>query len=132
MKYIITEEQQNRLLEIILNYLNSNLVPKGGWKDKKYYQKEMEQNYEMFMFFDLEDEDEDYGWGEESHMWYSLCDNPNLDSPIREDYCPLITINSAKYDAVDGFFGPRWKELFKRWFTKHTGLPVKHVERQSW
>jgi hypothetical protein len=132
MKYIITEEQQNRLLEIILNYLNSNLVPKGGWKDKKYYQKEMEQNYEMFMFFDLEDEDEDYGWGEESHMWYSLCDNPNLDSPIREDYCPLITIDSTKYDSLDGYFGPRWQETFKRWFTKHTGLPVKHVESQNW
>jgi hypothetical protein len=55
-----------------------------------------------------------------------------LDSPIREDYCPLITIDSTKYDSLDGYFGPRWQETFKRWFTKHTGLPVKHVESQNW
>ena len=23
-------------------------------------------------------------------------------------------------------------EIFKRWFTKHTGLPVVSVERQDW
>jgi hypothetical protein len=130
MKYIITEDTYNRLTEIILKYFDGNLVPQGGWKDKKYYQKEIETGYELFFMFNTEEED--FGWGENAHMWYSLCDNPNLDSPIREDYCPLITIDSAKYDAVDGFFGPRWKELFKRWFTKHTGLPVVSVERQDW
>jgi hypothetical protein len=132
MKYIITEEQQNKLIEIILQYLNNNLVPKGGWKDKKYYQKEMEQNYEMFFMFDTEDEDEDFGWGEDAHMFYTLCDNPNLDTPIPEHKCPMVTIDSTRYNSLDGFFGPTWQELFKRWFTKNTGLPVNHVERQSW
>ena len=126
MKYIITEDTYNRLTEIILRYLDSNLVPQGGWKDKKYYQEEINGSYEMFLMFNPEDEE----YGDNAHMWYSLCDNP--DSPIREDYCPLITIDSAKYDSLDGFFGPRWKELFKRWFTKHTGLPVVGVERQDW
>jgi len=128
MKYIITENQQNKLIDIILGYLDSNLVPGGGWKEKKYYQKEMHSDYEMFFMFNPEDEE----YGDNPHMWYSLCDNPNLDSPIREDKCPLITIDSAKYDALDGYFGPRWQELFKRWFTKNTGLPIKHVDRQDW
>lgn len=126
MKYIITEEQHNKLLDIILRYLDSNLVPGGGWKEKKYYQKEMETDYEMFLMFDPEDEEV----GEEPHMWYSLCDNPHAEIP--EHKCPLITINSYKYDSLDGYFGPRWQETFKRWFTKHTGLPVVHVERQDW
>jgi hypothetical protein len=130
MKYIITEDQQNKLIDIILRYLDSNLVPQGGWKDKKYYQKEMEQNYEMFFMFNTEEED--FGWGESDHMYYTQCDNPNLDSPIREDKCPLISIDSKKYDSLDGYFGPRWQELFKRWFTKNTGLPVVHVDRQDW
>ena len=129
MKYIITEDTYNRLTEIILKYFDGNLVPQGGWK-KEYYKKELETGYELFFFFNTEEED--FGWGENAHMWYSLCDNPNLDSPIREDKCPLVTIDSAKYDALDGFFGPRWKELFKRWFTKHTGLPVEYVDRQGW
>jgi hypothetical protein len=130
MKYIITENQQNKLIDIILGYLDSNLVPGGGWKDKKYYQKETEQNYEMFFMFNTDEED--FGWGESDHMYYTQCDNPNLDSPVREEYCPLISIDSKKYDSLDGYFGPRWQELFKRWFTKNTGLPVKYVDRQDW
>ncbi len=55
-----------------------------------------------------------------------------MDSPIREDKCPLISIDSNKYDSLDGYFGPRWQELFKRWFTKNTGLPVVYVDRQDW
>jgi hypothetical protein len=104
-------------------------VPKGGWK-REYYKRELETGYELFFMFDTEEED--FGWGESDHMFYSLCDNPNLDSPIREEYCPLVTIDSTKYDSLDGYFGPTWQELFKRWFTKNTGLPVTHVERQSW
>ena len=130
MKYIITEEQNNHLIEIILRYLDSNLVPQGGWKDKKYYQEEMNGSYEMFMMFNTEEED--FGWGESAHMYYTQCDNPNFDPPLPEHKCPMITMDSAKYDSLDGFFGPRWKELFKRWFTKHTGLPVVGVERQDW
>ena len=130
MKYIITENQQNKLIDIILGYLDSNLVPGGGWKDKKYYQKETEQNYEMFFMFNTDEED--FGWGESDHMYYTQCDNPNFDPPLPKHKCPMITMDSAKYDSLDGFFGPRWKELFKRWFTKHTGLPVVSVERQDW
>jgi len=130
MKYIVTEQQNNKLIEIILRYLDSNLVPQGGWKDEKYYQKEMQQNYEMFFMFNTEEED--FGWGEDAHMFYTQCDNPNFDSPLPDYKCPLITIDSTKYDSLDGYFGPRWKELFKRWFTKHTGLPVNYVERQNW
>jgi len=128
MKYIITEQQNNHLIEIILKYLDSNLAPGGGWKDKEYYQEEMNGSYEMFLMFNPDDEE----YGDNAHMFYSECDNPHMDSPIREDKCPLISIDSAKYDALDGFFGPRWKEIFKRWFTKHTGLPVVSVERQDW
>jgi len=128
MKIIITEEQNNALMDIILRYLDSNLVPGEGWKDKKYYQEEMNGSYEMFLMFDPESE----GSGDDAHMFYSECDNPDFDPTIPEHQCPLITINRAKYDSLDGYFGPRWQEIFKRWFTKHTGLPVVHVERQNW
>ena len=55
MKYIITEGQQNKLIEIILQYLNNNLVPKGGWK-REYYKRELETGYELFFMFDTEEE----------------------------------------------------------------------------
>jgi hypothetical protein len=70
------------------------------------------------------------GYGDEAHMFYSVCDNPNFFPQL--DKCPMVTMNSTKYDILTGYFGPRWEELFKIWFTEHTGLPVVHVERQNW
>jgi hypothetical protein len=89
-------------------------------------QKEIYHNYEIFFLFD-QDAEED---GEKEHMFYSVCDNPNFFPQL--DKCPMVTMNSTKYDIFTGYFGPRWVELFKIWFTEHTGLLVVHVERQNW
>jgi hypothetical protein len=128
MKYIISKEQHDKLLEIIWKYLDENFTPGRGWETKVFYKGEAQVHDEIFFMFDKDAEE----WGDDAHMWYSVCDNHNLERPIREGYCPLITINSAKYDSLDGYFGPRWQEVFKKWFTKHTGLRVKAVERQDW
>lgn len=129
MKYLVTQKQIDGLRETIINYLDSNLTPFGGWENKKYYKKEIESGYELFFFFNTEEED---GWGEDAHMWYSLCDNPNLNEPLPKEKCPLVAIDSSKYDALDAFFGDIWKPIFLEWFKQHTGLPVKQVDVQDW
>jgi hypothetical protein len=126
MKIIITEDQKYSLEKYIYDYFDENLVPGEGWQSKKYYQKEIYHNYEIFFMFDPNAEED----GEKAHMFYSVCDNPNF-FPLL-DKCPMVTMNSTKYDILTGYFGPRWEELFKIWFTEHTGLPVVHVERQNW
>jgi len=129
MKYLVTQKQIDGLKETIINYLDSNLTPFGGWENKKYYEKEIESGYELFFFFNTEEED---SWGEDAHMWYSLCDNPNLNEPLPKGKCPLVAIDSSKYEALDAFFGDIWKSVFLEWFIQHTGLPVKQVDVQDW
>jgi hypothetical protein len=128
MKIIITEDQKYSLEKYIYDYFDENLVPAEGWLGKKYYKKEVDTFDELFFFFDEDAE----GLGDEPHMFYSICDNANFDKPLPEGKCPMVTINSTKYDILTGYFGPRWEELFKIWFTEHTGLPVNYVERQDW
>jgi hypothetical protein len=126
MKIIITEDQKYSLEKYIYDYFDENLVPGEGWQSKKYYQKEINNNYEIFFMFSPDA----VGYGDEAHMFYSVCDNPNFFPQL--DKCPMVTMNSTKYDILTGYFGHRWEELFKIWFTEHTGLPVVHVERQNW
>jgi hypothetical protein len=126
MKIIITEDQKYSLEKYIYDYFDENLVPGEGWQSKKCYQKEINDNYEIFFMFSPDA----VGYGDEAHMFYSVCDNPNFFPQL--DKCPMVTMNSTKYDILTGYFGPRWEELFKIWFTEHTGLPVVHVERQNW
>jgi len=126
MKIIITEDQKYSLEKYIYDYFDENLVPGEGWQSKKYYQKEINDNYEIFFMFSPDA----VGYGDEAHMFYSVCDNPNFFPQL--DKCPMVTMNSTKYDILTGYFGFRWEELFKIWFREHTGLPVVHVERQNW
>ena len=128
MKYIITEQQNERLQKIIWRYLNSHLTPFGGWLSLKEYGDEVDfSGGEVFLHL-VESE----GWGEDEHMWYSTCDNYNLSEPIKEGNCPVVTIPSAKSEALYGFFGDRWEPVFLEWFSSNTGLPIIKVETQGW
>jgi hypothetical protein len=132
MKYVVTQKQIDGLRETVINYLDSNLTPFGGWESRNSYKKERESAGEIFIFFVGEN---DLGYNEASddpHMWYSDCDNPNLDESLPEGQCPLVAIDSSKYDALDGFFGDIWKPIFLEWFKNHTGLKIKHVDVQDW
>ena len=127
MKYIITEKQNERLQKIIWRYLNSHLTPYEGWRNPNDYAKEADVDSEIFLHL-VESE----GSGEDQHMWYSVCDNHNLEEPIPEGECPVVTIPSSKSEALYGFFGDRWKPVFLEWFNSKTGLPVINVDTQGW
>jgi hypothetical protein len=125
MKYIITEQQGERIKESIMSYLDSHLTPFDGWETPKEYKKNLIEEDEIFLF--IVDSD---GYGDDPHMWYSLHTNTHSDVP--KEISPLITLPSAAYDALDGFFGNLWKPFFKEWFKKNTGLRLKTIEKQDW
>ena len=127
MKYVVTQKQIDGLRETILNYLDSNLTPYEGWRNRNDYARVVDMDSEIFLHL-VESE----GWGEDPHMWYSVCDNPNLDKPIPEGECPLVALPSAKYEALEAFFGEIWKPVFLEWFKHRTGLKIKHVDVQNW
>lgn len=131
MRYVITEQQSERLKKTIWEYLDSHLTPYDGWESPKSYKKEREENGEVFLHF-VETGNGIVSFGDEPHMWYSDCDNPNLSEPLPKGQCPLVAIDSSKYEALDAFFGEIWKPIFLEWFRSHTGLMIKHVDVQDW
>ena len=127
MKYIITEVQDNRLRQIIWNYLDTDLTPYEGWRNRNDYATAVDFDGEIFLHLYQSE-----GWGEDPHMWYSTCDNHNLDNPIPEGECPVVTIPSFKARALEDYFGNMWKPIFLEWFNSNTKLPIVKVESQDW
>jgi len=125
MKYIITELQSKMIDQTIIKFFNDNLTPYDGWDSHESYENEVEENSELFLH--IKDGE---GWNMErdNHMWYSICDNPNLSGPLPKGHCPVVTIPESTFDALDAYFGDNWKRLFRRWFTAHTGLLVVQID----
>jgi hypothetical protein len=131
MKYVVTQKQMDGLREAITSYLDSNLTPYEGWKNRNDYARGADMDGEIFLHF-VEEDNGIESFGDEPHMWYSDCDNPNLSEPLPKGQCPLVAIDSSKYEALDAFFGEIWKPVFLEWFKNHTGLKIKHVDVQDW
>ena len=126
MKYIITEQQAERLTQTILDYLNDNLTPIKGWQKTKEYKKELKENdSELFLF--IEDVEQP---GEKDHMWYSTHTNPHVS--IKKEDSPVVLIPDSKAIALDGYFGDMWKPIFIEWFQNNTGLKVRKVDNFGW
>ena len=126
MKYIITEEQNERLEKTIMKFFDKNLTPFEGWESHEDYEGEVETNGGE-LFLRIGDDDE-WDLHSNNHMWYSICNNDNLSEPLPEGHCPVVTLPKSTYDALNGYFGDKWKKLFRRWFIIHTGLLVIQID----
>lgn len=126
MRYLITEQQNNRLIGYILKYFEENLTPYGGWDSRDEYINELDYNSGE-LFIPLADIGE-WDMDNTNHMWYSTCDNGNLPQPLPEGSCPVLVIPHRIFSALDGFFGEIWKDLFKIWFQEKTGLGLADVD----
>ena len=126
MKYIITEEQNERLEKTIMKFFDKNLTPFEGWESHEDYESELEINGgELFL---RTTDDDEWDLLSNNHMWYSICNNDNLSEPLDEGHCPVVTLPKSTYDALNGYFGDKWKKLFRRWFIIHTGLLVIQID----
>lgn len=126
MKYIITEEQNERLEKTIMKFFDKNLTPFEGWESHEDYESELEINGgELFL---RTTDDDEWDLLSNNHMWYSICNNDNLSEPLDEGHCPVVTLPKSTYDALNGYFGDKWKRLFRRWFIIHTGLLVVQID----
>ena len=126
MKYIITEEQNERLEKTIMKFFDKNLTPFEGWESHEDYESELEINGgELFL---RTTDDDEWDLLSNNHMWYSICNNDNLSEPLNEGHCPVVTLPKSTYDALNGYFGDKWKRLFRRWFIIHTGLLVVQID----
>jgi hypothetical protein len=119
MNYIITEGQNQRLVDSIVEYFDNNLTPYDGWDTPSEYAKVLKIGNEIFLF--VEDPDSD----DALNMWYTTHKNPYATIP--EEDSPIVTIPDHVYDSLTSYFGDLWKPIFKEWFFKNTKLPVNKI-----
>ena len=58
-------------------------------------------------------------------FWYD-CKYFNPNSPA-QDVCPEVILETSYSDTLNGYFGNKWEEPFKKWFSYHFELPIKTV-----
>lgn len=125
MKVIITEQQLDRVKSTILNFLDSNLTPYGGWDTYREYKKDLRSSGEIFFHLNEDDDPND-----NPHMWYSL--DTNTESYVPKEDSPLLLIPDSAYGALNGYFGELWKPVFHEWFRNNTGLKIKKIDEFAW
>ena len=112
MKFIITE---NRVNEVVLNYLNIKVHPDYNWGPElhEFYRDDVEEygahdfyinDVVGYSYFGV------YGGRDESEYMYLLLIQPWLG------------------EQLNSLFGSRWKPIFKEWFEKNSGLEVRKME----
>jgi hypothetical protein len=124
MNYIITEEQNQRLIDSIVEYFDNNLTPHDGWETPSGYAKALKIGREIFLFINNPYDDNQIN-NDARHMWYTTDKNPYATVP-KED-SPIVTLPDDVYDSLTSYFGDLWKPIFKQWFFKNTELPVNKV-----
>ena len=100
MKYIIAE---SKLEETFMNYFDD--------------------------LFDIQDLNWTYSYEYDDDgcfRWYE-CEYFNEGSIPRE-ICPIVNVEHPHDLKLNGYFGDKWHEPFKKWFTKNFNLPVKTIE----
>ena len=115
MKYVISGKQKEVLEKHIMDYLQKNISPYNGWNTKKVNVNTVEDEGEQFWELD-EFADPD------NQIWYTVCDNHNLESPLEEGTCPAVVLPTPMFNSLNSYFGDFWKPLFINWFNHNTGL----------
>lgn len=122
MKYLITE---SKLEETITNYINELFdVDDINWTHPIEYGEEYGEEWDdtnrvEFYIGDYQ------GEGEGCFYYYD-CEYFNPNSPAYEK-CPTVSLEVEYENQLNGYFGDKWKEPFKKWFKYHFELPVKTI-----
>lgn len=129
MKYIITE---SRLEEAITEYFNTTFdVSNINWSYPYTYNDETgeegeDENAIDFYLGDYDSFETNYifHWFDKQHYVYP--DASTLSKALY-DIAPIVEISQPYVRTFDGYFGDKWKEPFKKWFTKNFNLSVKTI-----
>ena len=133
MKYIISEQQNERIKMKFFHLFDVMLTPVGGWKEKQWYRQFINSpdfDHEMFLPLEQKPNMVNVEFGnfdpeETEHIYYTSCRNPNYS--FSEGECPVVILPNSKYNLFNDLSGEEWIELFKEWFEENTGLPVVRV-----
>jgi hypothetical protein len=124
MRYVITE---SKLESVIMTYLDDIFdVDDINWTnpydiiDDETGEEGDDESRILFYIGDYNgDEDGCF-------MWYG-CEYFDDGSKAKE-LCPIVQLEHPYDIKLDGYFGDKWHEPFKKWFTNHFELSVKTIE----
>jgi hypothetical protein len=124
MRYVITE---SKLESVIMTYLDDIFdVDDINWTnpydiiDDETGEEGDDESRILFYIGDYNgDEDGCF-------MWYG-CEYFDEGSKAKE-LCPIVQLEHPYDIKLDGYFGDKWHEPFKKWFTNHFELSVKTIE----
>ena len=119
MKYIITEQ---KMTSLIRNYLDKSYGDLN-WEyiDADYEEGEDTDCGVVFYRGDYTELNKKFRLYEEC-WWVEGEWDRQAKSPI------VIFENPSEYEALESYFGNRWKSVFKNWFSEKFGFEVKTVE----
>jgi len=122
MKFIITE---SRLEETITNYLDGLF--------------NVDNIYSTYPY-EYDDETGEEG-DDETRIEFYIGDYENDDTCFRyydcgyfkpgsyaSELCPSINVEYQYETILNGYFGDKWQEPFRKWFIKNFDLPLKTVD----
>lgn len=130
MKYIITENQRDRVFQSIYTFID-NLMPKntnieyyyGGFTSDKHHYDSLDvadENADVLFRIYLEDYFEIKD-GEPSNMILELMDR-----------CPILSVENNYWNTLNTMAGNRWKEPMKQWiidnYPELSDIEIKTVE----
>lgn len=102
MKIIITE---NKYVQGILDFLETNYYPDYNWVSHSDYQHEVEEYGSVEFYIN------DSG----SYVY------------IRKDDGGVLIIYGVVSEPLNNLFGYKWVPIFKKWFEENTGLEVNEI-----
>ena len=133
MKYIITEEQSEKYVEMVLRDIEKKLSPLRGWEDVKkdlkyhqetnrdikYYQYDIPNKTETFIYITDLDYDGDQDFMTYYHEGSFVCDSLE---------CPVMLFEEKQYNFFNNKYGKGWMPIFISWWEYNTGFPLKTID----
>lgn len=122
MKYIITE---SKLEETITNYLyelfdvdNINYTVPYEYNDETGEEGDDDTRMEFYIG--------DYENDDTCFRWYAC----EYFTPFSHasTICPTVSLEYDYERTLNGYFGDKWKEPFRKWFIHNFDLPCKTVD----
>lgn len=124
MKYMISENQKNKIEKVIMTYFEQDLSPDIAWWGIEEDILNIENKYDSCNY-DLHLDDSGYNT-------YTYVNCEYLEKYVGEDHgfeCPQILLPYDIWNSLEGLFGPIWKPMFITWFnSKMKFVKIKDVD----
>lgn len=130
MKYIITENQRDRVFQSIYTFID-NLMPKNT--NIEYYYAGFTSSKNYYDSLDVYDENDDVLFRIYLENYFEMTDDEPSDMILKKiNSCPILSVEYYYWNILNNMLGNRWKEPMKQWiidnYPELSDIEIKTVE----